>query len=92
MSTIRNICSTSVQRKDDTVRVRVEANAFLPNQMRRIAGLLVAVGSKRVPAEGALETLQGTIAPWSTGVARTMAPQGLCLMQVNYKDFPPDGY
>ena len=92
MSTIRNIWSTSVQRKDDTLKVRVEANAFLPNQMRRIAGLLVAVGSKRVPAEGALETLQGTIDPWSTGVARTMAPQGLCLMQVNYKDFPPDGY
>ena len=92
MSTIRNIWSTSVLRKDDTVRVQVEANAFLPNQMRRIAGLLVAVGTKRVAAEGALETLEGAIDPWSTGVARTMAPQGLCLMQVNYKDFPPDGY
>ncbi len=92
MSTIRNIWSTSVQRKDDIVRLKVEANAFLPNQMRRIAGLLVAVGTRRVLAEGALETLEGTIDPWSSGLARTMAPQGLCLMQVNYKDFPPNGY
>ena len=91
-STVRRIMAGAVDRDEDTVKFQVEANAFLPHQMRRIAGLLVAVGNGRASPETVPATLQGSTNPWSSGLARTMPPQGLCLLQVNYKDFLPNGY
>ena len=91
-STVRRILAGGVDRDEDTGRFQVEANAFLPHQMRRIAGLLVAVGNGRASPEAVPATLQGSTNPWSSGLARTMPPQGLCLLQVNYKDFLPNGY
>ena len=86
------ILAGAVDRDGDTVRFQVEANAFLPHQMRRIAGLLVAIGNGRASPEAVPATLDGRSNPWSSGLARTMPPQGLCLLQVNYKDFLPNGY
>jgi len=51
-STVRNIYATRLWREDEMVRFEVEANAFLPHQMRRIAGLLVAVGTGRLSPDG----------------------------------------
>ena len=91
-STMRNVLATRLWREDDLVLFQVEANAFLPHQMRRIGGLLVAVGTGRLSLEGVRAMMDGHYDPWSLGKVSTLPPQGLCLMKVNYEDFPPHGY
>jgi len=91
-STIRHVYATRLWREADLVRFEVEANAFLPHQMRRIGGLLVAVGTGRLPLEGARTVMDGHRDSWPQEKVATLPPQGLCLMQVNYEDFPPNGY
>jgi len=91
-STIRRVYDTRLWREDDLVRFEVEANAFLPHQMRRIAGLLVAVGTGRLSLEEVRATMDGHSDPWEMGKVATLPPHGLCLMQVKYEDFPPNGH
>ena len=91
-STVRNVCATRLWRKEEIVQFDVEANAFLPHQMRRIAGLLVAVGTGRLSPEGVRAIMKGHSDLWVPEKVPTLPPQGLCLMQVNYEDFPPYGY
>lgn len=80
-SGVRDLSCFSVQRHGDLVILDVTANAFLPHQVRRMAGALVEVGKgRRTPAEYAALL---TNAPASVGPA---APaHGLCLMQVDYE-------
>ena len=91
-STIRNVYATRLWREDEMVQFEVEANAFLPHQMRRIAGLLVAVGTGRLSPEGVHAIMEGHSDLWVPEKVSTLPPQGLCLMQVNYEDFPPHDY
>jgi len=61
----------------------VEANAFLPRQVRRIAGALTGVGRGRLSV-GEFEDMLGKARP---GAASFAAPaRGLCLMKVRYED------
>ena len=73
----------SVWRNGALVGVDMEANAFLPQQARRIAGTLTRVGrGKLVEAEvGAL--LDGTS---SESSGPTLPAHGLYLMQVDYPE------
>ena len=91
-STVRSIYATKLWREDELVRFEVEANAFLPHQMRRMAGLLVAVGTGRLSPEGVWGVLNGHSDHRAMEKVTTAPPQGLCLMQVKYEDFPPYGY
>ena len=91
-STVRNVHSTQLWRDGEMVRFEVEANAFLPHQMRRIAGMLESVGSGWLSLEGVLTLLNGTNTPAITDHITTAPAQGLCLMQVKYEDFPPYAY
>ena len=91
-STIRNVYATRLWREEETVQFEVEANAFLPHQMRRIAGLLVAVGTGRLSPEGVHAIMEGHSDLWVPEKVSTLPPQGLCLMRVNYEDFPPHDY
>ncbi len=90
-STVRSIYATRLWREGEMVRFEVEANAFLPHQMRRIAGLLVAVGTGRLSPEGVWGMLNGHSDNRTMEKATTAPSQGLCLMQVKYEDFPPYG-
>ena len=87
-STLRKVYSTRLRREEDLVHFEVEANAFLPHQMRRIAGLLVAVGSGRLSVEGVRAVMDGHSDPEVVNKVPTFSPQGLCLMQVNYDGHP----
>ena len=89
-STVRRVYATKLWREDSLTRFEVEANAFLPHQMRRIAGLLLAVGVGRLSPEGSRALLDGHVAPGPEIEVTTLPPQGLCLMRVNYEDFPPE--
>ncbi len=91
-STVRSIYATRLWREGEMVRFEVEANAFLPHQMRRIAGLLVSVGRGRLSPEGVWSILDGHSDPRAAEKVTTAPPQGLCLVQVKYEDFPPYAY
>lgn len=85
-SCVRNVREAQVARSGDLVTLTMEANAFMPHQVRRTAGALVEVGLGRV-----------TIAQFSELVDRpglrkagpTAPAKGLTLKRVLYADFPP---
>ena len=83
---IRNVYKANVHKEDEEVLFDVEANAFLPQQVRRMTGALVQVGLKRITVEKFMDLLLQR----GEGAANTALPaQGVCLMKVNYRDFPP---
>jgi tRNA pseudouridine38-40 synthase len=85
-STVRRMVDTRVWREDERVLVEMEANAFLPGQVRRTVGALLQVGRGKLPPEALRAMLEGQ----SPQKADFAAPaKGLCLMRINYKDFPP---
>lgn len=55
----REVMAVNVQRRDQAVVVEVEANAFLHNMVRIIAGALMVVGRGEQPAEWLRELLAG---------------------------------
>ena len=82
-STFREIFTIGIREDDETVRIEVTGNAFLPHQVRRMAGALVDVGLGKLTNEDVLGLLEGPVAGV---VARALPPQGLCLVSVQYGD------
>lgn len=80
-STVRELFSLTVRRQGDDIIIDATASAFLPHQVRRMAGSLVEVGrGKLTPSQFAAQ-LDGP--PASAG---PVAPaHGLCLMRVDYE-------
>ncbi|MCE2458312.1 MAG: tRNA pseudouridine(38-40) synthase TruA [Dehalococcoidia bacterium] len=67
------------------VTIDVEGSAFLPHQVRRMAGALVDVGTGRLTVSDVEKqiSMAGDAPP-----ARALPPQGLCLIRVKYEDGP----
>ena len=86
-STVREVYEVKVQRDGDIISLDVEANSFLPRQVRRMAGALVEVGRGRMTSTDLRSMINGE--PGGT-VAHSLPPQGLCLMNVTYDNFPPE--
>ncbi len=82
----RTIYRADVSRKGDMVLVEAEANAFLPQQVRMTVGSLVRVGTHRMSVEDFGALLEAGV-PGSGGPA--VPSKGLCLIQIQYKGFPP---
>jgi tRNA pseudouridine38-40 synthase len=82
-ATVRTLYRCSVERCEPLVIVDMEADAFLPHQVRRTVGALVEVGRGRLIVEG-FEALTRTAEPASAGP--TAPAHGLCLMRVDYPD------
>ena len=92
--TIREIYEAMVNRKGEIVTFEVEANAFLPHQVRRMAGALVDVGRGRLGLDEFTSTVDVGACDY---VPPALPAKGLCLLNVKYADFPPrdgqsDGY
>ena len=85
-STVREVHEASVRRRGDIVTLEVEGNSFLPHQVRRMAGALVDVGLGRLAPAQLRSMVYGEQVD---AVARSLPPRGLCLLRVNYEDFPP---
>ena len=84
---VRRMARAAVFRYGDEVVVELEANAFLPQQVRRTAGALVAVGLGKL-TESAFEQM---IESGAQGAAETVLPaRGLTLQEVRYAGFPPE--
>ena len=85
--TIRDVYRASVSRKGELVHFDVEANAFLPHQVRRMTGPLVEIGRGRLSLDDFRDMINGSS---SRATAHSLPARGLCLMQVTYADFPPE--
>ncbi len=81
--TCRRMTRAEIARRGRRILLDVEANAFLPHQVRRTVGALVEVGRGRL-SPGEFEKLLREARP---GAASFTAPaRGLCLMKVRYED------
>ena len=81
-TTVRDLRRLSVRHVPNGLLVTATANGFLRAMVRNLVGGLIAVGSGTLPAETLEEILtsrdrvRNPIAP--------AAPQGLCLLRVDY--------
>jgi tRNA pseudouridine38-40 synthase len=80
-SSVRTILDLSVERSGAFVTIEVEADGFLYNMVRSIAGTLVWVGKGKHPAEWVAEVLK---AENRIEAGPTAPPQGLFLVAVHY--------
>ena len=80
-STTRSMYRADILAVEDRVAIELQANGFLYRMVRRIVGTLIAVGrGERSVAEFA--DILHSANP--SRAAPTIAPNGLCLTQVNY--------
>jgi tRNA pseudouridine38-40 synthase len=91
-STVRSLRRCDLKTRGRLLAVHMEADAFLPHQVRRTVGALVQVGLGRQSAADLAALLREP----QPGVAGPAAPpQGLCLLKVNYPGLdlgPPGGW
>ena len=80
-STVREIRESTVEKTGDTITFEVEGNAFLPHQVRRMAGALVDVGRGALTSEDIAAMLEGKP---DSATARSLPARGLCLLRVRY--------
>ncbi|MEA1959173.1 MAG: tRNA pseudouridine(38-40) synthase TruA [Chloroflexota bacterium] len=80
-STIRTVYNAKAQREGAMVTCHIEANAFLPHQMRHTVGALLKVGLKESDISAFCEIFNSN-KPATAGPA--VPPRGLCLLKVNY--------
>ena len=85
-STVREVYEAKVRRDRDLIVFEVEANSFLPRQVRRMAGALVGIGRGSLGIADFKAMIDGQ---HGNGLAPSLPPQGLCLLKVTYADFPP---
>lgn len=80
-STVRSLRRCELRVQGPLLTAHMEANSFLPHQVRRTVGMLVQVGlGRQSPAD--LAALLREPRPGAGGPAAP--PQGLCLMKVSY--------
>ncbi len=85
-NSIRAILHAYVQKTDDSlVTLHVEGSAFLQRQVRRMAGALVDVGRGKL-SQGELQSMIDNEP--TEKVARALPAHGLCLIKVQYADYP----
>lgn len=85
-NSVRCVSRVALERSGDTITFEVAANAFLHHQVRRMAGALADIGRGRL----SLDDLRTLIDNGQTDkVAHSLPPLGLCLVSVEYADFPP---
>ncbi len=80
-TTVRTVMGASVERDGHLVHFTVEADGFLYNMVRIMAGTLLEVGSGKVRPEEIPEILASKD---RRRAGRTLPPQGLCLVKVRY--------
>ena len=81
MSSVRTVLDLQVERSGPSVTIEVEADGFLYNMVRSIAGTLVWVGCGKRPPEWVAQVLA---ARSRTEAGPTAPPQGLFLVATQY--------
>jgi len=80
-STVRSVHRAAVARQGTRVKITVAANAFVHQQMRRIAGVLVDIGRMGLALEDLVSLLEH---PRRGAAGRLMPARGLCLTRIDY--------
>lgn len=84
--TCRRVYKAEVDKGEDLVTFDMVANSFLPHQVRNTVGGLIEVGLGRMKVETFRELARSGRA---VAIGPTAPAHGLCLMKVNYANFPP---
>jgi tRNA pseudouridine38-40 synthase len=79
--TRRNVFSASAVRSGANVKFKITANAFLHQQIRRIAGVLYDVGTDASPVAAIGDLLAS---PERGAASHVMPAHGLCLEEITY--------
>lgn len=80
-TTVRTIYSLSVDKQNDIISIKVRGNGFLYNMVRIIVGTLVEVGRGKIQPNEISDII---LSCDRAKAGKTMAPNGLTLMEVNY--------
>ncbi len=81
-TTVRSIYALDVTKNDDIITVRINGSGFLYNMVRIVAGTLVYVGLGKL----APDDMESVILSLDrTRAGKTLSPNGLTLMEVNYE-------
>lgn len=80
-SSIRIIYNAEVVRCNDTIAITLTGNGFLYNMVRIIAGTLLEVGEGKIKPKDIKKILD---AKDRSMAGKTLPPNGLCLMKVEY--------
>lgn len=80
-NTVRQVYRAGVKRDGELVIFHIEANSFLPHQVRNTVGCLIRIGLDRM-SQDEFHSIIESGKPGRAGP--TAPPNGLCLMQVNY--------
>ena len=86
--TVRFVYESSVRQRGDLITFDVKGNAFLPHQVRRMAGALVDVGRGKLSRDDLKLMIDGG---QTEAVAHSMPALGLSLVNVEYDGYPPKG-
>ncbi len=80
-SSVRRIKKLSIKKEAVLIRIDIEADGFLYNMVRNIAGTLIEIGRGRFP-EGSMKRILRSRDRAQAGP--TLPAKGLCLMEVKY--------
>jgi tRNA pseudouridine38-40 synthase len=80
-STVRHVQRLEIVKQGDIVKLEMEANGFLYNMARIIAGTLLDVGTGKRNADEMPSIIESKDRFYA---GKTLAAQGLCLVKVNY--------
>ncbi len=83
LTSVRTIADLTVERLDEAIRIEVEADGFLYNMVRAIAGTLVQVGRGYWPEGEVADVLK---AMDRRRAGPTAPPEGLFLLRVTYPE------
>ena len=86
-NSVRAVLDVALKQSGDAIDFWVVGNAFLQHQVRRMAGALVDIGRGKLSEDD----LQAMIDNQRTDkVAHSLPALGLCLVGVEYADYPPN--
>jgi len=80
-SPLKTIKSLRIRKAKDLVQIDIEADGFLYNMARNIAGTLVAIGRGKLPKGSMKRILEARDRKFA---GQTLPPEGLCLIKVKY--------
>ncbi len=81
LTTVREIYSVNVERREDLTDIYVCGNGFLYNMVRTLAGTLLWYSMGKISKEDIISSLEEGL---RERVGKTLPARGLCLMSVDY--------
>ena len=88
-SPVREVFSASITQAGAEIIFDITANAFLRRQVRRMTGALADIGLGKIAIPDIQTLLANSSDADSVKPTRSLPPQGLCLISVEYNNFTP---